>query len=78
MKKKILIGIIAIIMCFICFSMWILSGIGNTYYYVQIDNSKIEQINSSGGVIDFNGGMSYFLTTRMEREKILHLEHQEN
>ncbi|MCI9355422.1 MAG: YxeA family protein [Firmicutes bacterium] len=59
MKKKILIGIIAIIMCFICFSMWILSGIGNTYYYVQIDNSKIEQINSSGGVIDFNGGMSY-------------------
>lgn len=31
-------------------------------YYTQIDNSKIEQLESKGGVIDFTGGMSYQYT----------------
>lgn len=62
MKKKISVGIAAVTVIavgFICFCIWFLSGAGSTYYYAQIDNSKIEQVNSRGGVIDPHGGMSY-------------------
>ncbi len=62
MKKKIIVGIAAVTVIavgFICFCIWFLSGAGSTYYYAQIDNSKIEQVNSRGGVIDPHGGMSY-------------------
>lgn len=66
MKKNILIGMGAVIgivvVGFICFSMWFLSESGSTYYYSQIDNSKIEQVNSRGGVIDLHGGLSYSYT----------------
>ena len=44
----------------ICF--FFLSEAGSVYYYTQIDNSKIEQVESRGGVIDFTGGMSYQYT----------------
>ena len=46
MKKKLSIGIavvVIIVLGFIGFCMWFLSGTGSTYYYSQIDNSKIEQ-----------------------------------
>lgn len=67
MKKKMTVGIAAaaiIIAGFICFCIWFLSGAGSTYYYGQIDNSKLERVESKGGVIDFsgNGNMDYSYT----------------
>jgi len=57
-KKIIGIGITAVIIAVIaCFGIKFYSDAG--YYYTQIDNSKVEQIQSNGGVIDFSGGMSY-------------------
>ncbi len=65
MKRRMLVGMAAIIVIavgFICFCMWFLSGTGSTYYYAQIDNSKIEQGKPREGVIDFSGGMDYSYT----------------
>ena len=62
MKKKILIGIAAAAFVAICFGIFLLSGAGSTYYYSQIDNTKIEQTESAGGVINFGGSMDYFYT----------------
>lgn len=64
MKKRILVGITAVVIIvgFICFCMWFLSEADSTYYYTQIDNSKIKQVHSRGGVIDLKGGMSYSYT----------------
>ena len=65
MKKKIIVGlsvVMVIVIGFICFCIWFLSGAGSTYYYSQIDNSKIEQVESQGGVIDFSGSMDYSYT----------------
>jgi uncharacterized protein (TIGR01655 family) len=65
MKKKIMIGITAVVIVMIgsvCLCEWFLSGTGNTYYYTQIDNNKIEQGDLNGGVINFHGGMSYSYT----------------
>ena len=42
--------------------LWISSGAGSTYYYTQIENAKIEEVDSRGGVIDFQGGMPYSYT----------------
>ena len=65
MKKKMIAGfsVVAVIIAgFICFCIWFLSGAGSTYYYSQIDNSKVEQIESKGGVINFSGSMDYSYT----------------
>lgn len=65
MKKKIMIGItaVAIVMIgLVCFCAWFLSGTGSTYYYSQIDNSKVKQTESKGGVINFSGSMDYSYT----------------
>ena len=65
MKRKLTIGIVAVVILivgFIGFCMWFLSGTGSTYYYSQIDNSKIEQTESKGGVINFSGSMDYSYT----------------
>ena len=64
MKKKILIGIGAGAFVAICFGVFLLSGAGSTYYYSQIDNTKIEQTGSAGGVINFGGSMDYSYTLR--------------
>lgn len=64
MKKKILLGISIVVLIVICFGVFLLSGAGSTYYYSQIDNSKIEQADTNGGVIDFNGSMDYSYTLR--------------
>ncbi len=64
MKKKILFGIGIVVLIAICFGVFLLSGAGSTYYYSQIDNSKIEQADTNGGVIDFNGSMDYSYTLR--------------
>ncbi|MDE6261330.1 MAG: YxeA family protein [Oscillospiraceae bacterium] len=40
-------------------------GNGNIQvYYTQIDNSKITENHSNGGVIDFTGGLAYSYTLR--------------
>ncbi len=65
MKKKLIVGIIAAVIlaaCFIGFCMWFLSGTGSTYDDSQIDNSKVEQAESKGGVINFSGSMDYSCT----------------
>ena len=65
MKKKIFVGTgsgIAIAVGFICFCMWLSSGAGSADYYTQIDNQKIEQVDSRGGVIDLQGGLPYSYT----------------
>lgn len=64
MKKKILFGIGVIFLIVICFGVFLLSGAGSTYYYSQIDNSKIEQTESAGGVINFEGSMDFSYTLR--------------
>ena len=65
MKRKLTIGIAAVVILivgFIGFCMWFLSGTGSTYYYSQIDNNKIEQTESKSGVINFSGSMDYSYT----------------
>lgn len=64
MKKKILLGIGIVFLIIICFGVFLLSGAGSTYYYSQIDNSKIEQAESAGGVINFEGSMDFSYTLR--------------
>lgn len=52
MKKKMIAGsfVAAVVITgFICVCIWFLSGVGSTYYYTQIDNSKIEQVESKKG-----------------------------
>lgn len=41
---------------------WLLSGITDGTYYTQIDNSRIEDLESKGGVVDPTGGMSFSYT----------------
>lgn len=62
MKGKIVFGIGVVFLLVICFCVFWISGAGSTYYYSQIDNSKIEKADMNGGVIDFNGNMEYFYT----------------
>ena len=64
MKKKILIGIGVVAFVAICSGIFLLSGAGSTHYYSQIDNTKIEQTESAGGVINFGGSMDYSYTLR--------------
>lgn len=68
MKKKVLFGIGIVVVLAICLCVYLLSGAGSTYYYSQIDNSKIEQDDADGGVIDFSGGMAYSYTLRSYSE----------
>lgn len=65
MINRIVVGIgtvIALLIGIICFSAWFLSGRDNSYCYVQIDNSKIEEGKPRDGVIDLSGGMEYSYT----------------
>ena len=65
MKKKIFVGTgtgIIIAVGFICLCLWLSSGAGSAGYYTQIDNQKIEQVDSRGGVIDLQGGLPYSYT----------------
>lgn len=65
MKKqvKIAIGTAAVLLIgLIGFCAWFLSGSGSTEYYSQIDNSKIEQMDSKGGVMNLKGSLPYAYT----------------
>lgn len=71
MKKKALIGIGAaavVLIGLISFSACFLSESGSAYYYTQIDNDRLEQVDSRGGVIDPHGGLSYSYTLPSYRE----------
>ena len=62
-KLKITIGIVAVLLIgFAGFCAWFLSGSGSTEYYAQIDNTKVEQVDSDGGVISFKGNLPYSYT----------------
>lgn len=64
-KKKVFAGVVIaaiIVVGIISFCMWFFSGSGSTYYYTQIDNGKIEQNDSKGGVINLSGGLEYSYT----------------
>lgn len=60
--KKIWIAIIAAILTAAAVCAVFFSNAGSKYYYSQIDNTKIEKIESRGGVIDLKGGMDYQYT----------------
>lgn len=71
-KKKVFAGVAIaaiIVVGIISFCMWFFSGSGSTYYYTQIDNSKIEQNESKGGVINLSGGLEYSYTLPAYNEK---------
>ena len=53
----------------VCFGIWFLSGTGSADYYTQIDNSKMEEVHSRGGVVDFKGGLPYSYTLLAYDEK---------
>ena len=65
MKKQVktAIGTAAILLIgLIGFCAWFLSGFGSTEYYTQIDNTKVEQVDSNGGVVNFKGNLPYSYT----------------
>lgn len=69
MKKQGLIaaGIAAVVVAAIILcGTFLSSGLGNTYYYTQIDNSRLSQVSPQGPIdLSGNGGMdhSYTLTS---------------
>lgn len=62
MKRKVIIGIAAAVILIGLAGFWFLSESGSSYYYTQIDSSKLEQVDSKGGVIDFKGSLPYSYT----------------
>ena len=50
MKKKLLIGVGAVLLVVVCVGVAFLAGAGSTYYYTQIDNSKVERIAPHGAM----------------------------
>lgn len=62
MKKRTLFGIGVVAFIAVCVCIFFVSEAGSTYYYSQIDNSKIEPGKPRDGVIDFSGGMDYSYT----------------
>ena len=62
-KLKIIIGVVAVLLIgLVGFCAWFLSGSGSAEYYAQIDNTKVEQVDSNGGVINFKGNLPYSYT----------------
>ena len=69
MKKKtiaIAAALAAVAAAGLCLASQLFSS--GTYYYTQVDNSKIEQVHSSGGVIDLTGGLGYSYTLTAYKE----------
>ncbi len=59
--KKALVGIgigAAFLGIAVCLAAWMFFG-DSSIYYTRIDNTKLEQVTPSGGVIDPNGGFEY-------------------
>lgn len=65
MKRKTAFAVISAV-AVICVAVILtlhFTQIGSTYYYTQIDNTKVQKVNSRGGVIDFNR-MDYSYTLK--------------
>lgn len=64
MKKQaaVTIGAAVLLIGLVGFCAWFLSGIGSTGYYTQIDNSRVEQVKTGGGVISLKGSLPYSYT----------------
>ena len=72
MKKNVFVGIgiaVAVGAALLSLGVWLYSGSGSTYYYTQIDNSRIAEGKPRDGVIDLDGGMSYSYTLPAYNEK---------
>lgn len=72
MKKSMIVrvgGVIAAVLGFCVVFTGIVVGAAGNYYYVRIDNSKVEENNSRGGVIDLKGSMDYIYTLPACNEK---------
>lgn len=71
MKEKVSAGIVIAVLLtgLACFGGWFLSGSGSADYYTQIDNRRLEEVHSRGGVIDFKGGLPYSYTLLSYDEK---------
>lgn len=71
MKKQVLIGVgavLAAVVVVIVLAAGFLSGSGS-FYYTQIDNSKLTEGEPRDGVIDVQGGMPYSYTLSAYDEK---------
>lgn len=62
MNKKIIITASLLVLVLAAIGGWTFSGAGNTIYYTQIDNDKIEPGGKNGGVVDLKGDMDYYYT----------------
>lgn len=69
MKKKILLTFGVLTAGFLCFCLWMVSGMGSDAYYTQIDNTQLEQVSSRGGMFDLHGGLPYSYTLLAYNEK---------
>ena len=71
MKEKVSVVIVAAVFLavLVCVGGWFLSGTGSDAYYTQIDNRRMEEVHSRGGVIDFKGGLPYSYTLLAYDEK---------
>lgn len=71
MTKKIITGGgVIILIAFICFCGWLISGSGSIYY-TQIDNSSRKESDSEEGVINLtgDGGLDFSYTLTAYNEK---------
>lgn len=59
--KKIIIAVMAIILIGFA-GCYVFIYENSSVYYTQIDNSKMEKINTDGGVINFKGSQPYSYT----------------
>lgn len=65
MKKQaaVTIGAVAVLLIgLVGFCAWFLSGFGSREYYAQIDNTRLEPGDTTGGVISFKGNLPYSYT----------------
>ena len=71
MKEKVSVLIVAAVLLAVlgCVGGLFLSGAGSADYYTQIDNKRMEEVHSRGGVIDFKGGLPYSYTLLSYDEK---------
>ena len=72
MKKSMIMrvgGVIAAVLGFCVVFAGINVGAAGTYYYVRIDNSKVEENDSRGSVVNLKGSMDYIYTLPACNEK---------
>lgn len=63
MRKMRIFILVAAILVLGCAGIRLISSdLCETAYYVQIDNTKLREVNSRGGVIDIHGGLPYAYT----------------